>query len=174
LSLTLLTLAVVFLLMLAELWLSRANERELRAQGAVEPADDVYALMAWSYPASFLAMGVEGMIVGGPRREVMWAGIATFVAAKAIKYWAIGSLGRRWTFRVLVPPGTPLVTRGPYAWMRHPNYLAVIGELAGVALIAGAAVSGVVASVGFIWLVRRRIVIEDRALGRDQAARKGV
>jgi methyltransferase len=167
-------LAVVFVLMLAELGLSRSNERALRQQGAFEPPDDVYRLMAWSYPASFLAMGVEGILRGEPSREVLWAGVVMFTAAKAIKYWAMASLGPRWTFRVLVPAGAPLVTRGPYTWLRHPNYVGVMGELLGMAIMMGAPVTGAIAMIGFALVVRRRIVIEDRALGRDQAAGKGV
>ena len=170
----LLVLTIVFVLMLAELWLSRSNERALRAQGAFEPPDDVYRTMAWAYPASFLAMGLEGAIVG-PAPEVLFvAGIALFVVAKAIKYWAIASLGPRWTFRVLVPPRAHLVTRGPYAWLRHPNYVGVIGELVGVALLVCAPVTGLIATAGFAHLLRHRIATEDRALGRDQRDQRGV
>jgi methyltransferase len=66
---------------------------------------------------------------------------------------------------VLVVPGAPLVTRGPYAWLRHPNYLALIGEFVGFALVVGGFVTGAVAIGGFGWLIRRRIIIEERALG---------
>lgn len=160
---------LVFLLMLGELWLSRRNERGLRAQGALEPADDVYRTMAWAYPASFVAMAAEGFLAGSPR-WIVAAGMVTFAAAKGIKYWAMASLGRRWTFRVLVLPGAPLVTSGPYAWLRHPNYVGVAGELVGFGLAAGAIVTGLLSVAGFAWLLRRRIAVEDRALGRDQHA----
>jgi len=73
----------------------------------------------------------------------------------------------RWTFRVLVLPGSPLVASGPYRWLRHPNYLAVIGELAGVAATVWAPITGVVAGLGFGWLIRRRIRVEEQALGRE-------
>jgi methyltransferase len=171
---TLLVLTIVFVLMLAELWLSRSNERALRAQGAFEPPDDVYRTMAWAYPASFLAMGLEGAIVGPAPDVLFMLGAALFVVAKAIKYWAIASLGPRWTFRVLVPPRAHLVTRGPYAWLRHPNYVGVIGELVGVALLACAPVTGLIATAGFAHLLRHRIATEDRALGRDQRDQRGV
>lgn len=171
---TLLVLTIVFVLMLAELWLSRSNERALRAQGAFEPPDDVYRTMAWAYPASFLAMGLEGAIVGPAPDVLFMLGAALFVVAKAIKYWAIASLGPRWTFRVLVPPRSHLVTRGPYAWLRHPNYVGVIGELVGVALLACAPVTGLIATAGFAHLLRHRIATEDRALGRDQRDQRGV
>ena len=166
--------AVVFVLMLGETWRSRANERALRAQGATEPADDVYPTMAWAYPASFVALGLEGMVVGPAPDAVFAFGVVVFVLAKAIEYWAIASLGPRWTFRVLVPPRAQFVTRGPYAWLRHPNYVGVIGELVGVAMLVSAPATGLVATVGFILLLRHRIAIEDRALGRDQHDPRGV
>ena len=171
---TMTVMLIVFVTMLAEMWLSRANERGLRGRGAIEPDDDVYPWMAVAYPASFAAMGIEGLIRGAPSAAVIWFGLLVFVAAKGIKYWAIASLGPKWTFRVLVLPGTPLVTTGPYAWLRHPNYLGVVGELVGGALMVGAPVTGAAACLGFGYLLQRRISVEDRALGRDHAAGKGV
>jgi methyltransferase len=85
--------------------------------------------------------------------------------AKALKFWAIATLGPRWTFRVLVPPGAPLVTGGPYAWVRHPNYLAVIGEFVSFAILVGAPLTGLGSVIGFGALLRRRIRVEERALG---------
>lgn len=158
----------VFLLMLAESRLSNSNERALRAFGAVEPRDDVYTTMAWAYPASFLAMGLEGAMLGPPSTWAIVTGLLVFAAGKAIKYWAIASLGPRWTFRVLVLPGAPLVRRGPYAWLRHPNYVGVMGELLGVALLLGALVTGTLAIVGFAVILRRRIRIEERALAQGK------
>jgi methyltransferase len=91
-----------------------------------------------------------------------------FGIAKALKYWAIATLGRRWTFRVLVPPGSTRIVAGPYRWMRHPNYVAVIGELAGAAAMMRAIVAGPIATVGFGALMLARIRIEERALGFDR------
>ena len=74
--------------------------------------------------------------------------------------------------RALARPKTPSprasapVVAGPYRLLNHPNYVAVCGEMLGVALIVGAPVSGALATIGFAWLMRRRIAIEDRALGR--------
>ena len=87
--------------------------------------------------------------------------------AKALKYWAIASLGPRWTFRVLVPHDAPLVTSGPYMRLRHPNYVAVIGELAGFAILVGAIATGILSVAGFGVLLWRRIVVEEQALGRS-------
>jgi methyltransferase len=151
--------------MALEAVLSRHNERQLRAQGAFEPPDDVYRWMQWAYPASFIAMGIEGALHEQLSRDALLWGFAVFLCAKALKYWAIASLGPRWSFRVLVPPAGTLVTSGPYRFVRHPNYVAVIGELVGVALMVSALVTGATAVVVFVALIRARIRVEERALG---------
>lgn len=158
------SLAVVLVLMLAESLISRRNEQDLRQRGAVEPPGDVYSAMTWAYPAAFVAMAAEGAVFGPPPGLVTVAGALLLGASKALKWWAMASLGPRWAFRVLILPGAPLVTRGPYAVLRHPNYVAVIGELVSMALIVGARVSGPIALLLFSLLLRRRILVENRAL----------
>ena len=157
-------LSVVLGLMLAELMVSTRNERLLRARGAVEPPDPVYPTMRWAYPAVFVAMAAEGALSGPVPRSVVVAGISLFAVAKVIKIWAISTLGERWTYKVLVLPGAPLIAEGPYRFVRHPNYVGVIGELVGMALIVGARVTGPLGLVFFSWLLVRRIRAEDQAL----------
>ena len=163
---TILLATMVVLPMVGEWWLSMRNERQLRAQGAVEPEGDVYTLMQIFYPASFLAIIFESAQRGPDQDALVAAGFAIFVAAKMLKYWAITTLGVRWTFRVLVPPASTLISAGPYRLLSHPNYAAVIGELVGAALIAHAVVSGPIAVVIFGTLILLRIRTEERALGR--------
>jgi methyltransferase len=158
------SLVLVVAMMLAETWHSRRHEAALRRRGAVEPPGDVYRTMQWAYPLAFVAMAAEGAIAGPAPGATTLAGAATLVAAKALKLWAIASLGQRWTFRVLILPGAPLVTTGPYAFLRHPNYVAVAGELVGMALLVGAPVTGPLGTVLFGWLLWRRIRVEERAL----------
>jgi methyltransferase len=164
LAISAISVAAVLLMMLAEMQLSRYNERALRARGAVEPPDDVYRTMAWVYPGLFVVMALEGAFFGPPAGLVTLAGLILLGASKALKFWAIASLGTRWTFRVLVPPGASLVSSGPYAYVRHPNYVAVMGELASMALLVGARVSGPVAMLIFGVLMRHRIRVEEAAL----------
>ena len=154
------------LIMAGEAVLSVFNERHLRARGAIEPPGDVINTMRFAYPLAFVAMGIEGAISGPAPRDVMIYGLALFGLSKALKLWAISSLGSYWSFRVLVVPGAPLVTSGPYRFLSHPNYLAVAGEIASVALIAWAPLTGTLATIGFGALMVKRIRIEDRALGR--------
>ena len=92
-----------------------------------------------------------------------------FAAAKALKWWAIVALGPFWTFRVVVVPDAALVSRGPYRWLRHPNYVGVVGELAGVALVTGAGLVRNRLGGHFRDPLAKRIVVEERALS---AARK--
>jgi methyltransferase len=157
---------LVFVPMLIETAISARNERGLRAQGAVEPGDDVYRAMAVAYPGAFVAMIGEGALWAAGADGWFTAGLVVFAAAKALKYWAIASLGPRWTFRVLVPPGSSRTVRGPYRWLAHPNYVAVLGEIAGTALAMHALVTGPLALAGFGWLMLRRIQIEEHALAR--------
>jgi methyltransferase len=164
-SIALLTLIAVLLIMAGEAALSAHNAAALRAQGAIEPPDDVYHVMQWAYPVSFVAMAVEGALAGPAPANTLAVGLAVFGIAKALKISVISALGVRWTFRVLVLPDAPLVKTGPYRVLRHPNYLAVLGELAGFALIVYAPVTGVAAFLGFGVLLRRRIRVEERALG---------
>ena len=156
--------AVVFVPMLVEARRASRNERAQRARGGVEPPGDAYHLMQVVYPGAFAAMLVEGAIRGGPPPALLAAGAIVFAAAKAIKWWAIVSLGPYWTFRVIVVPGAPRVARGPYRWIRHPNYIGVLGELAGAAAMAGAPIAGVAGLVAFSGLLVRRIAVEDEAL----------
>ena len=156
--------SVVFGFMVVESLRASANERAQRARGGVEPAGDVYRIMRIAYPGGFLAMLIEGMLRAAPPLPVLFAGAVLFAAAKGLKWWAIHALGPFWTFRVIVVPGARLVAGGPYRWLRHPNYIGVMGELVGVALMTGARVSGVIAVATFGWLLIRRISLEERAL----------
>lgn len=166
-AIALATLVAVLLMMGGEAVLSRFNERLLLQRGARQVEGDVYATMQWAYPLCFVAMAIEGALTGPAPAQVLASGLAVFGLAKALKIWAIGSLGYRWSFKLLVLPGAPLVSAGPYRFLHHPNYLAVAGELAGFALTVWAPVTGVLAVLGFGALMRRRIRIEDGALGRQ-------
>jgi methyltransferase len=170
-STVLLVVSIAAGLTIAESRLSRANERALRERGARAPARDLYAVVAVLYPALLVAMGAEGVWraarnTGLADSGPSWfaSGALLFAASKALKYWAIGALKERWTFRVLVLPGVPLVTSGPYRYVAHPNFLAVVGELAGTAMMCGAPItgtSGVLLYSGVLWARAR---YEERAI----------
>ena len=157
-------LAVVLVLMLVELGISTRNERLLISRGAIAPHDPVYKTMRWAYPAVFAAMAFEGVLSAPAPPGLVVAGAVVFTASKLFKLWAIATLGERWTYRVLVLPGVPLVTSGPYRFIRHPNYVGVVGELVGMALMAEARFAGPAGVLFFSWLLSRRVQAEDQAL----------
>jgi len=169
----LIALAAVVAMMGIELRVSRRHERQLRAAGAREAPGDVYPWMRIVYPACFVAMAIEALVWPGPaptRRSVVVAGVAILAAAKLLKTWAIVSLGPAWSFRVLVRPSVPLVASGPYRHLRHPNYVAIVGELLGMAAITRAPVAGIASLLVFGVLLWKRVQVEEQALGLRPAA----
>ena len=158
---------VVFGAMIAEARLAARNDRALRAAGAREPRDDVFRWMQIAYPACFAAMCAEGAWRSVALDGAFAAGASIFALAKLLKYWAIASLGPRWTFRVLVPPGSERTRRGPYRWLAHPNYVGVAGELMGAAVAMHALVTGPAAVTVFCILMIRRVAVEEKALAAE-------
>ena len=163
-------IATVLGTLLAETRVSRRHARRLLEIGAILPSGDVYTIMAVLYPAAFVAMGIEGLWRGAADPSAgqggpAWvtSGIVLFVASKALKYWAVATLGERWTFRVYVLPGQPLLRGGPYRYVSHPNYLAVMGELAGTAMMMRAWIVAPVMLVLFGAVLIARVRFEERA-----------
>ncbi len=157
---------IIFGLMSIEARRASRNERTQRAREGIEPAADAptYRAMQIAYPGAFAAMLLEMAVRGAPPRGTIAIGAGIFLGAKALKWWAIVALGSCWTFRIIVVPGASLVRGGPYRFLRHPNYVAVAGELIGVALMTGAVVAGPVMTALFSALMARRVGVEQRAL----------
>ena len=153
-----------------ELVLSLRNARAARAAGAVEAGQGHYPVMVAFHSLFLLSCALEVTLV--PRAfpgAVGWVALGVAVAAQGLRYWAVASLGVRWNTRVLVWPGVPPVTGGPYRFLRHPNYLAVVLEMLAVPLVHGAWITAGVFSFGNALLLRVRIRTEEQALGRTWA-----
>ena len=110
---------------LAELGLAQWNTLRLRAAGGVEFGASHYPLMVALHVCWLL-----GLWLFGHDRSVDPIWLAIFILLQVSRIWVIASLGQRWTTRVIVVPGTPPVSHGPYRWLRHPNYVVVIAEIA--------------------------------------------
>ncbi len=147
---------------LAELALATRNTRRLRARGAVEAGAGHYPAIVALHIAWLAAM----LLAVAPETPVNRLLLAVFLALQAGRIWVIAALGERWTTRVIVLPGAPLVTRGPFRYVRHPNYLIVCAEIAVVPLIFGAWWIALVFSVLNLAMIRHRIRVEDAALER--------
>jgi methyltransferase len=153
-------LAAVALLRIAELVYAGRNTRRLLARGAVEVARRQYPLFILLHASWLVAMLI--FIPPATLPNLMLLGI--FVLAQAARVWVIASLGPYWTTRVITLPGAPLVRRGPYAFIPHPNYAIVCIELAALPLAFGAWQIALVFSVANGALLAWRIRDEDAAL----------
>ncbi|MEM7050280.1 MAG: isoprenylcysteine carboxylmethyltransferase family protein [Acidobacteriota bacterium] len=165
---TLVVLAVA-LERLFELRLSRRHESALRARGGFEVGQSHYPWMV-ALHSSFLAAGpLEVWLLDRPFRPTLAlvAGLAV-AAAMGLRYWTVRTLGERWTTRVLVVPGEPLVAGGPFRYLRHPNYLAVVIEIAALPLIHGAWLTALGWSLANLFLLRTRIRVEEQALAETR------
>lgn len=149
----------------AELVHSARNERRLRAQGGREHGAGHFPWIVAVHAAYPLLLAIEVLALGArPGREwPLWAG--AWLAAQALRYAAVHALGERWTVRIWALPGAPLVRRGPYRFLRHPNYAAVALELLAAPLAFGAWRTALVVGTLNALVLRARIRAEERALG---------
>lgn len=145
---------------LVELQLSRRNEARLVAAGAVEAGASHYPLFVALHAAWLAALLLT---VPWDRPAATWP-LAAFFALQPLRCWCIRSLGERWTTRVLVVPGAAAVRRGPYRWLRHPNYLVVVLEIALLPLAFGAVGLALAFSLANALLLAWRIRVEERTL----------
>lgn len=157
---------------LLELRVAKRNEAWAREHGAVERGAGHYPLFFVLHTGWLLAWPVEAWL-GGPRLAAgWWLALAAFGAAQLLRYWAITSLGRRWNTRILVLPGEPRLRVGPYRFVPHPNYVAVVIELAAAPLCFGAWWTAATVSVlNLALLLGVRIPAEARALDDAEVPR---
>jgi methyltransferase len=164
-------LALVVAERLFELRLSRRNERRARALGAVEAGAEHFRFMAALHAAFLVSCAAEVVLLERPFVPVVSA-LAGFalLATMGLRYCAVSSLGDRWNTRVLVLPGVPPVTVGPYRLLRHPNYLAVVVEVAALPMLHTAWLTATLFTVLDAWMLRVRIEVEEGALRQAQDA----
>ncbi len=150
-------------LRLAELAWSARNTRRLRARGAIEAGAAHYPLFVALHAGWLLAM----LLFIDPRAPANPWLLGVFGALQAARLWVIASLGERWTTRVIVPPGEPRATAGPYRYVRHPNYIVVVAEIAVAPLIFGAWALAALFSGLNLALLAHRIRVEEAALDQS-------
>lgn len=170
-------IGLVVLERLFEMGLSARNARRVRARGAVlGESAGFYALLVGAHALFLAAAPLEVLLLDRPFVPLL-AGVATLLVllAMVLRYWAIATLGERWNTRVLVVPGEPAEASGPYRFVRHPNYVAVIVELAALPLVHTAWLTALFATLANAWILTARIRHEESALERagDYRARLG-
>jgi methyltransferase len=159
-------LALLVIERIVELIRSERNARRSLAAGGVEAGRGHYPVMVLFHAGFIAACAAEPSLL--PRLWPMAASLVALVLAflaQGLRWWAVTTLGPRWTTRIVIVPGAAPVSGGPYRFLRHPNYLAVVLELLAVPLIGGAVVTAVLATVGNALLLAVRIPAEESALG---------
>jgi methyltransferase len=160
-TLVVIILALVTLQRLGELWLSNRNTKRLLNRGAHEVGATHYPLIVILH---FWWLLILWWLAPGRRIDAFW--LALFVLLEIARLWVLATLGPRWTTRIVVLPGAPLTTRGPYRFVNHPNYAVVAGEIAVLPLVFGLWQVALVFSMLNAVVLWIRIREEDRALGR--------
>ena len=156
-----LLLALVTLQRLGELFLAAHNTRRLKARGAYEVAPGHYPLIVLLH-AAWLAGLWWAWLAWRPALDVPLA--ILFLGLEAVRVWVLTSLGDRWTTRIIILPGAPLVRRGPYRFIPHPNYAVVCAEIALLPAVFGLWAYAVVFTVLNAAILFVRIRVENRAL----------
>lgn len=158
-------IALVALQRMVEMGYARRNTARLRAAGAVEAGARHYPVIVGLHATWLAALALTVPLDA----TIRWPWLVAFGALQAARAWTIGSLGRFWTTRVLVLPRVTPVRRGPYRWLRHPNYLVVALEIPVLALALGAEA----VALGFgglnLAVLAWRIRVEDDARATTSA-----
>ena len=150
---------------LAELVVSTRHVRAAKAAGGVERGLGHYPAMVVLHTGLLVGALVEVLVADRPFLPALgWPMLALVLGSQALRWWCIGVLGESWSTRVVVVPGRPLVTSGPYRWLRHPNYVAVVVEGFALPLVHTAWVTALVFTVADAALLRTRIRCEDALL----------
>ncbi len=153
---------------LFELWLSKRNARRALARGGIELGRGQYQIMVVFHTLFIIACAVEATFRNPSFPESLSVrALIGEAAAQALRYWSVATLGQSWNTRVIVIPNAPPVTRGPYRYIRHPNYAAVALEIACVPLIRGLMITAAVFSAANAILLAFRIRLEEHALGES-------
>ncbi len=150
---------------LLELRISQRNRKWLMARGAVEVGQGHYPWMVLLHGLFLLSCLVEVWWLDRPFIPLLaLVSTVALVLSMALRHWVIATLGHRWTTRVFCLPGEPVVTSGPFRYLRHPNYLAVMVEIVALPLIHTAWMTAVLFSAANAWLLRHRIRSEEKGL----------
>lgn len=152
-------LVLVTMQRLGELLLARHNTRRLLACGAIEVGAGHYPLMIAMHTAWLIALWVYGH-----DQPVDPLPLIAFVVLQGLRWWVLATLGPRWTTRIIVLPGAPLVSDGPYRYLSHPNYAVVVAEIALLPLALHLPLIALTFSVLNALVLMIRIRIESHAL----------
>jgi len=150
----------------AEELYSARNTRTLLAQGGREEGRDYYPVVAVTHIAWIAAI----FFLIPPDAPIIWPLLALYLILQVARYWIIGTLGPYWTHRIITLEKAPIVRKGPYSWVRHPNYMVTIAETLLLPMVFGAPALGAIMAAVWSAVLYYKIVLEDAALAKRRGA----
>ncbi len=158
-------IAVVAALRFVELGISKRHQRQLAARGATRAPDPRFPAMVAVHACVLAGAPVEVVFLHRLFIPALAAAMgALFLAANALRWWVIRTLGAHWNVQVMDSARLGVVTTGPYRWVRHPNYSAVFVEMLALPLIHTAWITALAGSLAHVWVLRGRVAAEERVL----------
>lgn len=157
-------IAILIIQRLSELILARRNEKYVRSLGAREYDAKGYKVIVLMHIAFFISLIAEYILLGGALSTFWQPLITIFLLTQTLRYWAISSLGYYWNTKILVIPEGSAVNRGPYKYIKHPNYIAVVIEITVIPLLFSCYITAVIFTILNLIVLKRRIKIEEKAL----------
>jgi methyltransferase len=165
-------LTLVGLGRLIELRISRRNQRKLEAQGVRKIAEPHFRWMVLLHAGVLAGAAAEVILLHRPLIPTLAiVMLALFVLANVLRWWVIRTLAGHWNVEVMASSRVGVVTAGPYRWVRHPNYVAVVVEVFSLPLIHTAWITALVGSLTNLEILRRRLRVEEGTLMADPAYR---
>ncbi|PLT35265.1 isoprenylcysteine carboxyl methyltransferase [Bacillus sp. V5-8f] len=150
---------------LLELKIAKRNERWMKAQGAIEFGKSHYPWMVMMHIGFFTILILEVSLRGFGLSSIWPFWIVLFILVQLIRGWIITSLGKFWNTKIIVLPKSEITAKGPYKFMKHPNYLVVAVEIIVICLLFNAYFTGALFTLLNMWMMAVRIPEEENALG---------
>jgi len=157
-------ITVVIVQRISELILAKNNEKYLKSNGAIEYDNRGYKYIVLMHNLFFISVIAEFVFLERQLNEYWKVLLIIFICTQLIRYCAIFTLGKRWNTKILVLPNTEPIRSGVYKYLKHPNYIAVIIEIAVIPLLFSCYYTAVVFSILNLIVLQRRIRIEEEAL----------
>lgn len=157
-------ISIVILQRLVELVVAKRNEKWMRSQGAFEAGAAHYPIMVTMHIAFFISLLAEVFLFDRSLSSIWIILLVIFLTAQVARIWCLTSLGKFWNTKIIILPGADVVQKGPYKWVRHPNYVIVTTELLVLPLIFGAYSTAIIFTLLNVWMLSVRIPAEEKAL----------
>lgn len=157
-------ISIVMLQRLVELIVAKRNEKWMRGQGAFEAGAAHYPVMVSMHIAFFISLIAEVFLFDKVLSPVWILFLIIFLVAQVARIWCLTSLGKFWNTKIIILPGADVVRKGPYKWVRHPNYVIVATELLVLPLLFSAYFTAIIFSLLNVWMMSVRIPSEEKAL----------